>query len=152
MVTTFTSRELVRDELAALFVANGSWQAVYNYFPSAKVISQLSPVLIIRSRGTAQAFSNLETNPASYQILITSWVVAGSETDSSITSAIAEDELDTLDKTIRQVIRNNAGSMTTANNLRFTEGFSEVSDILLVNVPYIIESYTVIADLARGAI
>lgn len=150
-MTTFTSREAVRDALAALFVANGSWQAVYNYFPSAKVISQLSPVLIIRSRGTAQRFAMLETNPASYQFVITSYVVAGSETDATITSAIAEDELDTLDAAIRQIIRDNTQA-ATYNNLYFDEGFSEVSDVLIVNIPYIMESYTVIADLARGAI
>lgn len=152
MTTTFQSREVVRDELVALFVANGSWQAVYGYFPGAKVISGLSPVLIIRSKGTQQQMSGVWDNQATYRFVLTSWVAAGSETDATITSAIAEDELDTLDKVVRQVIRTNAGSLANADSIRFATEFSEVSDVLIANIPYIMESHTVITELYKGAV
>lgn len=149
MVTTFTSRELVRDELVSLFTANNSWQAVYGYIPAVNVFEGMTPILVIRSRGSLQNFANLETNPASYQFGIVSYVRAYSAGE--ISSAQAEDKLDDLDKVVRQVIRDNAGSMTTAINLRF-DGASEVRDIDIGSVPYMAEARILIADLPRGAI
>lgn len=152
MTTQFTSRELVRDELVSKFVANGAWQAVYGYFPATKTFVGRSPILIIRSRGTSQDMAGEFTNPSSYRFLISSWVIAGSPTDTSITSAIAEDELDNLDKIVRQVIRDNAGGMTTANLLRFEAGQSQVDDIIIEGNPYIVETRAIYADLVKGAI
>ena len=149
MVTTFTSRELVRDELVSLFTANNSWQAVYGYVPAIKVFAGMTPILIIRSRGTLQNFSNQDTNPTEYRFGIASFLRAFSTGE--ITSAQAEDTLDTLDTAIRQVIRNSAGSMTYADNLRFAAE-SEVRDVSIEGLPYMVEAYTVIAKLARGAI
>lgn len=151
MVTTFTSRELVRDELAALFVANGSWQNVYHQGASLNSFSGKSPILIIRSRGTAQEFANLENNPTSYRFLLSSWVLAYRASD-SWDNTEAEDKLDELDKVVRQVIRNNAGSMTTANILYFEEGMSQVDDVIIEGLGYIVETRAVIAHLSRGAI
>ncbi len=150
MTTTFQSREAVRDELVALFTANASWQAVYGYFPGAKVLAGLSPVLIIRSRGTQQEMAGVWDNKTSYRFILTSWVAAGSETDSSITSAIAEDELDNLDKVLRQVIRN-ASVLVNMDSLEFASEFSEVSDVLIANIPYIMETHTIIANLYKGS-
>ena len=104
MTTTFTSRELVRDELAALFVANGSWQEVYQYHPSVNEIENKTPFLVIRSAGTQQEMANLWTNKTTYRFAIISYVLAYSASD-NWTSANAEDKLDELDKAIRQVIR-----------------------------------------------
>lgn len=148
-MTTFQSRELVRDELVALFVANGSWQDVFNGFPGVAEISGKTPVLIIRSRGTRQRFEGMSTNPASYRFLISSWVLAYSASD-NWTSADAENKLDELDTTVRQVIRDNV-NLTNANNVRFDEGYSEVDDVIIEGVPYILETRIVYADLPRGA-
>lgn len=151
MVTTFTSRELVRDELVTLFVANGSWQEVYGYAPSVDELSGKTPILVIRSRGTIQNFANLETNPVTYRFVISSAVLAYSASD-SWNSANAEDKLDELDKVVRQVIRNNAGSLTYGVNMRFETAVSEVSDPIREGLPYILESRFVLVDLPRGAI
>lgn len=152
MTTTFTSRELVRDELVALFTANGAWQAVYGYMPGYTVISGRSPVLTILSMGTRQQFAALYTNPASYRFEITNYVVSSSESDSSVLTATASDELDTLDKTIRQIVRNNAGSLVNATNLRFGDDYSNVERGALGNKPYVRETYIVYVDLPSGAI
>lgn len=149
MTTTFQSRKLVRDELVTLFAANGSWQEVYGYFPSAALAAGRTPVLMIRSRGTRQDMAGVWINPASYRFLLSSFVLAYSSSD-SWTSANAEDKLDELDKVLRQVIRDNVGSLTYADNLRFEEGFSDVSDIDLGGNPYIVETRAILVDLPSG--
>lgn len=151
MVTTFTSRELVRDELAALFVANGSWQNVYHQATGMNAFLGKSPVLIIRSRGTSQAFETLDTNPTAYRFLVSSWVLAYRASD-NWDNTEAEDKLDELDMIARQIIRNNAGSMTYANNLYIEEGFSQVDDIITEGLGYIVETRAAIAYLPRGAV
>ena len=151
MVTTFTTRELCRDELVSKFVTNASWQNVYGYFPAASELVGKTPVLLVLSDGTLQRFANLETNPVSYQFLLINFVLADSDSD-SWTPALASDNLDDLDRAIRQLIRDNAGSLTTATNLRFADGFSQRRDMNVGGKPYMTETYTVIADLARGAI
>lgn len=151
MTTTFQSRELVRDELGALFTSNASWQKVYQYAPSLNEIKGKTPILIIRSRGTRQDMAGVETNPTSYQFLLSSWVLAYSE-DGGWTSANAEDKIDELDKTIRQIIRDNAAGGTNANLYRFDPGYSEVIDTIIEGVPYIIETRIIHAELPRGAV
>jgi len=152
-MTTFTSRETVRDALAALFVANNSWDLVFGNWP--ETVSEMlgrSPILIIVSRGTQQNMAGLNMNPASYRFVLSTLVIAQSETDSSITRPVAMDEIDTLDKTLRQIIRDNA-SNANWTNIRFDTGYSTVEDILLNNTaPYMIESRTIYVDLASGAI
>jgi hypothetical protein len=155
MTTTFTSRELVRDALVALFVANGSWSIggvdnVYGYSPGYTVISGRSPVLTILSGGTRQQFQAAFTNKASYRFEITNYVVSGSESDATVVSSTAQDEGDTLDKTIRQIIRDNA-SGATYDNLRFDDNFSNVERGAIGNKPYVRETYIVIADLSAGS-
>lgn len=150
MTTTFVSRELVRDELVALFVAAANWKAVYGYMPAFTTISGRTPILTILSAGTRQEFANLFTNPASYRFEITNYVKSSSETDATVLSADAQDELDDLDRAIRQVIRNNV-QLTNASNLRFDDNYSSIERGALGNVPYVRESYIIYADLPNGA-
>lgn len=150
-MTTFQTREAVRDELVSLFQTNGSWQVVYGHFPSVAETEGKTPILVIRSRGTSQVFAGEHTNPAQYRFLISSFVLAYSE-DDSWTSANAEDKLDELDKVVRQVIRDNAGGGTYADNFLFEEGFSDVSDIVIEGLPYIVETRVLVATLSRGAV
>lgn len=150
MTTTFQSRELVRDEIVALFVANGSWQDVYGYMPGYTVISGNSPVLTVLSAGTSQRFAGVFTNPVTYRFEITNYIVSSSESDATVLSADASDQLDTLDRTIRQVIRDNV-QLTNGDNVRFDENFSNVERGAIGNVPYVRESYTILVDLPNGA-
>jgi hypothetical protein len=144
MTTTFQSRELVRDELVALFQANNTWNNVYGYFPSSVELVGKTPVLVIRSRGTRQNMAGAWTNPASYRFILTNFVAIA-------TSTVAEDELDTLDMTLRQVIRNNAGLITTGDNLRFGDEYSDVSDVDIGGKFYLLETHTIYVDLPSGS-
>ena len=150
-MTTFQSREAVRDELGTLFTSAGNWQEVYNHFPSVDEMKGKTPILIIRSRGTDQDMANLNTNPATYRFLLSSWVLAFSDSD-SWTSANAEDKLDELDKVLRQVIRDNAGGGSNADLYRFEAGLSQVDDVIIEGMPYIVETRAILADLVNGAI
>jgi hypothetical protein len=147
-MTTFQSREAVRDALVTLFTADNSWQQVYGYFPGVDEIAGKSPLLIIRSRGTAQEFAGQDTNPVQYRFSVTSMTIAD---ESATTSANAEDSLDTLDQKVRQVIRDNAAGGSAADLLEFEAGFSQVSDIIVNGLAYISETRGVIATLPRGA-
>lgn len=149
MTTTFQSRELVRDELVTVFQANGSWQSVYGYFPSASELVGRTPALVILSAGTRQDMAGQFTNPASYQFQCISLVLADSDSD-NWTSALAEDKLDDLDRAFRQVIRDRMASLTNADLLRFDEGYSERADIDLGGKPYIRETRNIFADLHTG--
>jgi hypothetical protein len=151
-MTTFLSRETVRDALVSLFQANNSWKGVYGYGLAPSVIAQGQfPVLIIRSRGTQQGMANLHTNPTSYRFSLQNWVLADREISGDTqTSATAEDLLDTLDKTIRQVIRDNV-SNPAWHNIRFASEYSDVVD-LSPTVPYIVETRFIYVDLPNGAI
>lgn len=151
-MTTFPSRETVRDVLVALFVANESWKAVYGYGAAASIIAKgTSPALIIRSRGTQQEMAMRDNNPRSYRFSLQSWVLATSEVSGdNWTSDEAEDKLDTLDQTLCQIIRDNAGNAAW-HNIRFASEYSDVTD-LNPNVPFIVETRFIYVDLQRGAI
>jgi hypothetical protein len=148
MVTTFQSRELVRDELVALFVANASWNNVYGYFPAASEMVGKTPILLILSDGTRQQSSGVWSNPTSYQFLCISFVLADSDSD-NWTVALASDKVDDLDRVFRQVIRNN-GALTNADVLRFGDGFSVRRDVSIGGKPYISEERTIICDVLKG--
>ena len=153
MTTTFLSREAVRDELATLFTADGSWQSVFKFFPGLDAIKGRTPVLIIISRGTEQGMAGLETNPTTYRFLLSSWVLAFSPLSAdNWTSTDAEDKKDELDMKLRQVIRDNAGGGTNADLYRFEPGFSQVDDVIIEGVPYVVETRAILAGLKRGAI
>lgn len=152
-MTTFTSRELVRDELVSKFVANGAWQNVYGYRPAIKEILGKTPFLVIVSQGRATRFETQSVSPTIYRFQLFNFVLAYSENPAdNYSSNDAEDALDTLDKTITQIIWDNRGDMTTANVLSLDDGGSERTDLTPEGVPYIRERYTILAFLAKGAI
>jgi hypothetical protein len=150
MPTTFTSRELVRDELVSKFVANGSWQEVYGYHPSVNELENKTPFLVIRSAGTRTEMAGEFTNPTTYRFAVISYVLAYSASD-SWDSADAEDKLDELDRAVRQIIRDNAGGMTTCNLLSLEGGMSQAQDVIIEGIPYIRESRFVTAHLVKGS-
>ena len=149
-MTTFQDRKLVRDDIVALFVADGSWQDVYGYMPAPEAFTR-SPVLVIRSAGTEQNMEGENTNPTGYRFICESYVVAFTEQDATWTSELAEDEQDNLDMVFRQVVRDNAGGTTNANLLLFEGGFSSIKDVAIGRVSYSVESHGIIARLPRGA-
>ena len=152
-MTTFQTRELIRDDLVTLFTANGSWQSVYGYFPGTNEMKGKTPVLVIRSRGTSQDMAGAVTNPTAYRFVLSSFVLAYSENSAdNWTSDDAEDKLDELDKVLRQVIRDNAGGGSYADRFEFEPGYSQVDDIIIEGLPYIVESRGIIARLVRGAV
>ena len=154
-MTTFTSREVVRDTLYTLFNAyTGSGQplqTVFNNWPKTGEAKGLSPILMITSAGTSQSFETLSVNPTAYRIRLTSLVIAGQKNDTNVTRAAAMDKLDQLDTLVRQVIRDNVSS-NAWNNINFEGGFSEPETILFEGLPYMVESHIVIARLNKGAI
>lgn len=149
-MTTFQDRKLVRADLVALFVADGSWQDVYGYMPAPEAFTR-SPVLIIRSAGTEQDMEGANTNPTAYRFICESYVVAFTEQDVTWTSELAENEQDNLDRVFRQVVRDNAGGTTNANLLLFEGGFSSVKDVVIARQAFVVESHGIIARLPRGA-
>ena len=105
-MTTFVSREVARDALAALLVAKGSWQTVYAYEPQD--IKGHSPVATIRSLGTSYS-NTFNISPTSFDVLVTNWVLlSDSEDPSAWGPAQAEDQLDALDKALREVVKDGA--------------------------------------------
>jgi len=148
-MTTFQSREAVRDELVALFVADGSWEAVYGYYPGHSVISGKTPVLTILSAGTQQQMTGQHTNPSSYRFIISSFMLQSD--GASWTPANAEDSLDTLDMKVRQIVRDNAG-LTNGDIIRFGNGYSQVDYRILESLPYQIESRDIFVDLNKGSV
>lgn len=150
MTTTFQSREAVRDELVALFVADGSWEAVYGYYPGHSVVSGTTPVLTIISAGTAQSMGGVFTNKASYRFILSSFVM-GADKAISRTADTVEDQVDTLDLKVRQVIRDNA-ALTNGNIIRFGAGVSQVETRIIESQLYIIESRDIFVDLLSGSI
>lgn len=150
MPTTFTSRELVRDEITTKFTNNGAWQEVYGYHPSVNELENKTPFLVIRSAGTSLEMRNEWTNKTVYRFAIISYVLAYSASD-NWTSANAEDKLDELDKVVRQVIRDNTASMATCDRLELDNGLSQPQDVIIEGVPYIRESRFVSAHLEAGS-
>lgn len=150
MTTTFQDVDLVIAELVTLFGANNSWEAEFGYFPGVNAIKGYSPVLIIEDEGTRTRFAAEETNPVSYRIRVSSWVIAYIAGERTVAQATTQRRA--LNKTIRQVVRDNAGSLTNANLLHFADEFSSVDTLLVEGVPYMVETFMLQADLARGAI
>lgn len=148
-MTTFQSREAVRDELVSLYVADGTFQEVYGYFPGVDEISGKTPLLVIRSRGTSLDMAGALTNRTEYRFSLTTFVLAD---ENYVTSAAAEDALDTVDLAIRQVIRDNAGGGSAADMYRFEGGFSTVDDLVIGGQAYIVETRIVIATLVNGRV
>jgi hypothetical protein len=150
-MTTFTDREVPSDALAALFVANGSWQAVYTYIPKVTVLANTSPNLVIVSGGTAQDMRSYNTNPTDFRFLLSTWVIARRDSD-NFTNAQAETQLNALDKTLRQIIRDNTNVANTWDSIQFEGGFSQVNREIFEGTAFLIETRAVIAHLADGQV
>lgn len=151
MTTTFTSREVVRDQLVTRFTSAGNWQAVYGYMPPIDDWVGRSPILMIRSRGSSQDFAGDIHNPVRYRFLLSSWTLATSD-DVVIDSQEAEDIIDDLDLVVRQTLRNYAGGDGVADQFYFEAGFSDVRDVIISGKSYIVETWPVIAELFSGAL
>lgn len=151
-MTTFQSRKAVREEIAGFFVADGSWTKVFDYDPGIKELVKETPVVFIRSAGTEQDFATRDTNKTTYLFEIVSIVLASDGLgDTSIwTPSLAQDKVDDLDRSVRQIIHDNSGTATTANNFIFTGPSGVSPQIFEGGQPYIIETRTLTASLPRG--
>lgn len=150
MVTVFQSRKLVRDELVALFVADGSWSEVWGYFPGVNAFGARTPLLTVESDGTAQSSEGESNNPSAYHFLITTFVLSYRALDNYYATD-ATDTLDTLDLKVRQLIRNNMGGGTNYDYLQYDPSPSQIKTLVLEGLSYEIESRGLIAHLPSGA-
>lgn len=152
MTTTFTTRKTIRDRLKALFDADGSWDTVYSGMPPIDDIAGQSVICTIVSDGTQTTFESLNHNRRNHQFIVTNWVLYQVTSD-SWTYDKAEDKIDELELKTAQLIRNNAAGSTVADLLQFSPAYSQVRRITVnQNYSYAVESYTVIATLATGAL
>ncbi len=149
MTTIFQSRQLVQDELVALFVADGSWQQVWGYFPGVNAFMGKSPVLVITPSGTGQSMESKHVNPTSHILLLSTFVLAYRQSDSWFAED-ANDLLNAMEVKVRQIIRDNAGGGTFADNYEFDQTPSDVSNQIIEGLGYIIETRSIIANLAHG--
>ncbi len=152
-MTTFTSRETIRDAVYTLFssYAPATFKAVYNNWPNVGQAKGQSPVLMITSSGTGQEMAGLNTNPTVFRINLTVLVKATDPADASFTRATAMDKIDTLDALVRQVIRDNA-SNANWDNITFDSGLTQVDNIIFEGLPYMVETRPILIRLNRGQI
>lgn len=146
-MTTFVTRETARDALVALFIATTKWESVYGYMPGA--FDEESPVLTIRSGGTQQSMESFDVNPTEYQYVLKSFVLLDDK--AGWTSPNAEDKIDELDQTFRQVIRENAGGILGGDWLKFQAGLSSTGFVIIDGETYRTEEWTVSAHFAKGS-
>jgi hypothetical protein len=149
MTTTFKSVETINDAIVALFVADDSWQEVYDYVPSPTEMGDKTPILIVRVRGILQTSEGTFTNPTSIRFLATSMVLA-TDTASGWTSANAESKFRELNRTARQIIRDNMAGAGVCDGLTFG-GRSQVDDAIIGGRAYIVETHEFFANLRNGA-
>lgn len=148
-MTTFTDRETPQDALIALFVANNSWEAVYSYVPEVTVLANSSPNLIVVSDGTDAEMPMLNTNPTDFYFILSTWVIARRASD-SFTGAQAETQLNALDRTLRQIIRDNT-SNAAWNDIQF-DGRSRIERRIFEGTAFLIETRSIRVHLARGEV
>lgn len=146
-MTTFTTRETTRDALVVLFVATGKWDSVLGYQPAT--FNKRATILTIRSGGTDQSMESFDVNPTSYSYIFKNYV----QTDdtASWTSDNAEDKLDELDQTFRQVIRDNQGAISGVDWMNFQAGSSITGYAIIDGKEYRTEEWTVLARMAKGS-
>jgi len=146
-MTTFITRETVRDAFVTLFTTSAKWQLVFGYMPSESEVAGQSPFLVIRSGGTLQSMNTYNANPTTYRITFRNFVLCEDEQ----TEAQAEDKLDELDTTFRQIIRDNCGSIAGANYIRFEDAPS-TTGYAFVGKWYRTEDWTVLAHYVTGGV
>ena len=151
-MTTFTTRETIRDRLKALYDATNDFEAVYSGIPKWSDMAGQSPVLTVISDGTQTTFQGLNKNPREHFFVLTTWVLYSIESD-SWTYAQAEDLLDTLEASVLQVIRDNAAGSTVGDLIEPTAGASQIDRIVIEqNYRYITESRRIRVYLATGVV
>lgn len=154
-MTTFTSRETIRDAVYTLFsgYAPATFKAVYNNWPDVGQAKGQSPILMITSSGTGQGMANLNTNPTEFRLMLTVLVKTHDDSDSSFTRATAMDKIDTLDALVRQVIRDAiSGLNPNWDNIAFEGGLTTVENIIFEGLPYMVEAHPIRVYLRNGAI
>jgi hypothetical protein len=147
--TTFTSREVARDGLVALFTADGTWQAVYGYVPKATTIDGQWPFLVLTSAGTLQGMAGESYNPTEYTFSAVSFVLMDDNADWNEDDA--EDKLDELDQKFRQIIRDNPTAGTFADALMFADNQSRTDYAIVGGVAYRTEEWLITVHLYTGA-
>lgn len=152
-MTTFTSRETIRDAVYALFssYAPATFKAVYNNWPDVGQAKGQSPILMITSSGTGQGMAGLNTNPTVFRLNLTVLVKVSDPSDSSFTRATAMDKIDTLDALVRQVIRDGVGNANW-DNIAFESGITQTENIIFEGLPYMVENHPILVHLQNGAI
>ncbi len=148
MVTQFDSREASRDGLVALFVAEGSWQKVFPYQPTAKEIDNQWPLMIINSVSTLQDMPSESLNPTTFTFIVTSFVAT--QDNVAWETPDAADLVDELDQTTRQIVRDNTTAGTFADGINFVATPSNVSIIELHHVNYLAEMRLIEVHLYSG--
>ena len=150
MVTQFDSREVSRDGLVALFVAEGSWQKVFPYQPTELEIDGQWPLMIINSVSTLQEMQGESLNPTTFTFIVTSFVPTKDnvawETDD------AADLVDELDQATRQIVRDNVAAGVFANIITFVPTPSNVSIVELHGVNYLAEMRLIEVRLVSGSL
>lgn len=151
MTTTLVTRETTRDGIAALFVADGSWQKVFSYIPTEDEIDGQEPFLIIMSAGTEQGMEGTAMNPTKYMFILTSLIkMDDTDVGGSSGAAAAENKLDELDLKFRQIVRNSIETLSFANNLTFADGQSQTDTIELYRKLYRTEMWVLTAHHYSG--
>jgi hypothetical protein len=152
-MTTFRDPRLVRERLGTLFTAYSGdgqpLQIVFSNWPKVGEAKGLSPFIVITSDSTEQDFESLNVNPVKFGLTIAVFVQSGSPIDSSINRADAMDKINQIDTLIRQVVRNNAGD-SNWDNIYFS-GKAVVSYTPFETLPYIVQPFPLIVELANGA-
>lgn len=153
-MTTFVSRENIRDRLKTLYDAVDSWNSVYSGMPKWTDVAGESPILTIISDGSLPEFKGQNTNQLTHFYLLTNWVLYryddGTDT---YTYDEAEDRLDALYTDLLQTIRDNAAGSTVASLI---EPLAQKSEIRYVPVnnshTYAVESMPVKVYLPTGTL
>lgn len=142
-MTTLLSRKTARDALVALFTAQDLWEGgVFGYVPKDSAVKGKSPVMFITSFGTDQTMAGRNLNPATYTFTVWSMVLS-STPDESQTESLAEDDLDNLDRVVRQVVRDNSGALGSNLILGFSDGRSRTFFLPIGGEKYIVEQFQI---------
>ncbi len=143
-MTTYTSRETVRDALQVIFDADATWQDVFGYEP--KTLGGHTPVMTITSAGTDYEELSAGVNPTDFRFRLRSYVLVEDQNDPDAWGPDeAEDKLDEIDKLTREVIRDN--TPTGSYGISREDGFSSPSWIAEKGLLYRFEDVFVIAHI-----
>jgi len=144
-----TSRETARDALVVLLTTAlvGDGLPVKNV--SGSKLTSLegeTPAVIVLGRGSQRDALTFAGNRALFNFNINVWVLGSME--GSWTPAQAEDALDSIEALIAGVVEDN--NVTTNWELLEYDGASEVAEVGVAGVPYLLESIPVNVILGRS--